>query len=62
MKTRKALVKRFKITKSGKVLRMASGQNHYLAKKTGKRIRQRRSLILVTGALAKKIKKQVGKI
>ena len=60
MKTRKALTKRFKITKNGKVLRVASGQNHYRAKKTSKKIRQRRSLVVVSKALARKIKRQMG--
>ena len=56
MKTRKALVKRFKVTKNGKVLRMATGQNHFRSKKTGKRIRQGRKLIALSKPIAKKIK------
>ena len=61
MKPRKALLKRFKLTKTGKILRRASGQNHYRAKKSGKKIRQRRKMLLVPKFLAKKIKRQVGK-
>lgn len=57
MKTRKALTKRFKITKSGKILRIASGQNHYRAKKTGKQIRQRRKWVELPKSLAKKVRK-----
>lgn len=34
MKTRKALLKRFKITKRGKFIRRASGQNHFNAKES----------------------------
>ena len=34
-KTKKALVKRFRVTKNGKILRRATGQNHYRSKKTG---------------------------
>jgi len=34
MKTRKSIKKRFKITKTGKVLRRAIGQDHFRAKKS----------------------------
>ncbi len=57
MKTRKSLAKRFKITKTGKVLRRATGQNHYRAKKTGKKIRKKRKKIEMPKAQAKQIKK-----
>lgn len=59
MKTRKALKKRFKITKTGKVLRRATGQDHYRSKKSGKQIRQRRNWVEVSKPLAKKIKKSL---
>src|SRR3989344_2263049 len=42
MKTRKSFVKRFKITKTGKVLRRATGQNHFRAKQTGKERRNKK--------------------
>ncbi len=61
MKTRKSLKKRFKITKTGKVLRLATGQDHYRAKKTGKQKRQKRGWVHVSAPLAKKIKRLVGK-
>jgi large subunit ribosomal protein L35 len=35
IKTKKALSKKVKITKSGKVLRRKTGQNHYNSKDTG---------------------------
>ncbi len=57
MKTRKSIAKRFKITRTGKVLRRAVGLCHYRAKKTGKQIRQRRKLVPLAKAEAKKIKK-----
>ena len=59
MKTRKSLTKRFRITKTGKVLRMASGQDHYRAKKTGKQKRQLRGWVHVSAPLAKKVKRLV---
>lgn len=54
---RKSITKRFKITKSGKVLRRATGLDHYRAKKTGEKIRKSRKWIKVTKADSKKIKK-----
>ena len=45
MKTRKSLTKRFKITKTGKILRRATGQNHFRAKKTRKKIRESRKWV-----------------
>ena len=42
MKTRKALVKKVKITKGRKVIRRTTGQNHFNAKCTGKETRNKR--------------------
>ena len=57
MKTRKSLKKRFRITRTGKVLRRSTGQDHLRAKKSGKKIRQTRRWVPVSEPLAKKIKK-----
>ncbi|PIV45458.1 MAG: 50S ribosomal protein L35 [Candidatus Nealsonbacteria bacterium CG_4_10_14_0_2_um_filter_35_20] len=59
MKTRKSLSKRFKITKTGKVLRRATGQDHYLAKKSSKKKRRFRKWIEASKPEAKKIKKLI---
>jgi len=56
-KFRKAILKRFKITKTGKVLRRAIGQDHFRAKKSGKQKRKGRKWVLVPKHDAKKIKK-----
>lgn len=56
-KTRKSITKRFKITKTGKILRRPSGQDHALAKKSGKRKRAGRKWVLVLKSEAKKIRK-----
>jgi len=32
VKTRKSIIKRFKITKTGKIFRRATGLDHYIAK------------------------------
>lgn len=60
MKTRKSITKRFKITRTGKVLRRTTGLNHYRAKKSGEKIRQSRKWVEVYKGEAKKIKKIYG--
>ncbi len=55
-KTKKALVKRFKVTKNGKILRRLSGQNHFQAKKSGARKRKGRKWVQVSKSETKKIK------
>ena len=57
MKTRKSIKKRFKITKTGKVLRRIIGQDHNLAKKSGKKRRKIKKWFLVSKTDSKKIKK-----
>jgi len=56
-KTRKSIAKRFKFTKTGKILRRAVGLNHNLAKKSGNQRRKSRKWVLVSKPEAKKIKK-----
>ena len=58
-KTRKSITKRFKFTKSGKVLRRDVGQDHYRAKRTGKQRRQMRKITKLSKPDAKKIKRLV---
>ncbi len=57
MGIRKSIQKRFKITRTGKVLRRQAGINHYLAKKSGKTKRKKRKLVELSKPEAKKIKK-----
>jgi large subunit ribosomal protein L35 len=57
MKTRKSILKRFKITKTGKILRRATGLDHYRAKKPGKKIRKSRKWVKLSKEESKKIKK-----
>jgi len=56
-KTRKSILKRFKITKTGKILRRATGLDHYRAKKSGKKIRQKRKWVKLSKSEAKNIKR-----
>lgn len=57
MKTKKALVKRLKVTKNGKVLRRVSGQNHYRSKKTGEQRRKGRKWVPLAKSEFKRLKK-----
>jgi len=58
-KTRKSITKRFKITKSGKILRRATGQNHLRSKKTGQQKRNKRKMVPVHKTEIKKIKRLI---
>jgi len=57
LKTRKAVLKRFKLTKTGKVLRRGVGQDHYRMKKSGKKKRKMRKWIKLSKPDAKKMRK-----
>jgi len=61
MKTRKSITKRFKFTKTGKVLRRPTGLDHYRAKKSGKKVREGRKWVELSKPEAKKIKKLLKK-
>jgi large subunit ribosomal protein L35 len=55
--TRKSVSKRFKITKTGKVTRRKMGLSHFRAKKSGKEIKNKKSLVKVDKATIKILKK-----
>ena len=57
MKTRKSIKKRFKITKTGKVLKRHANQNHLRAKKSGEKRREGKKWVKMSKVDAKKIKK-----
>lgn len=59
-KTRKTVVKRFKITSTGKVLRRTQGMRHLRRKKSKKAIRRFAVPVQVKGKWAKKIKQMLG--
>jgi large subunit ribosomal protein L35 len=60
-KTKKALIKRFKITKNGKIMRRMSGQNHYRSKKTGEAKRKGRKWVMLSRTEAHHLKKYLTK-
>lgn len=59
-KTKKSVLKRFKITKSGKVLRGHIGGRHRKAHKTKKRIRHFAEPIVLSTKKARGIKRLLG--
>lgn len=55
-KTRKSISKRFKITRTGKVLRRLSGMDHLRKNKAKRTKANQKKWVQVAGPLAKKIK------
>ncbi len=60
MKTKKALTKRFRVTKSGKVMRLRNFAGHLNAKKSSKRLRRLKKPIATKKVYADKVKKALG--
>jgi len=60
-KTHKATAKRFKVKKSGKIIKRASGQNHYNSRESGKVGRNKKSDRTVSSSLNKVIKRALNK-
>ncbi len=56
-KTKKAILKRFRITKTGKVLHQPSFGRHLKRRKNRKRLRRLKKVKPIGGKIAKKIKK-----
>ncbi|MCX7832142.1 MAG: 50S ribosomal protein L35 [Actinobacteria bacterium] len=60
MKTKRAAAKRFKITKSGKILRAKTGHSHLLSKKEMKRKRRLRKVDEVHESKIRSVKRLLG--
>jgi len=60
-KTRKSVSKRFKLTKTGKLLFRGSHSRHLRRKKSKNQIRRQKKTKIMTGRRAKKFKKVIGK-
>lgn len=60
-KTRKSLIRRFRITKNGKIMRAGSFARHLASKKTSKRLRRLKKAKEIKGFYAKKLKKAMGR-
>ncbi|MBD62025.1 50S ribosomal protein L35 [bacterium] len=61
VKTNKAIAKRFRVTKTGKVISKSPGLNHKTGKKSSKRKRSLSQGTRVEGAMKKKILRNLGK-
>jgi len=61
LKTRKSVSKRFKITKTGKVIRRGAQNRHLKANRSKRNARRGKVPKVITTRMAKKIKKMMGK-
>lgn len=60
-RTRKAVAKRFKVTKTGKVLFRQQGFRHLLSKKNKRWLRRKKKLKELVGEYKNKVLKMLGK-
>ena len=60
MKTKKAAAKRFKVTKTGKLLRAKTGHAHLLSKKDARRKRRLKRPDKVHDSFVKRMKRVLG--
>ena len=59
LKTHRGAAKRFKVTATGKILRMHSGKRHLLGTKAAKRMRRLKKLTLVHAADAANVRQML---
>lgn len=59
-KIKKSISKRFKITKTGKVMFGHQLQGHLMRKKSKRRQRRQKEMGVLVGAFAKKVKQSLG--
>lgn len=59
-KTRKSVIKRFKISKTGKITRGRNFTSHLNTKKSSKRLRRLGKMVKVQGQYEKRLKKALG--
>lgn len=60
MKTHKGTAKRIKLTSTGKLTRKRAFSNHMLSKKSKSRKRNINSTAVITGGMAKNVKRALG--
>ena len=58
-KTKKAITKRFKVTKNKHLMRRPQHQDHFNAKESGKQKRKKKGMKRLEGTIAKKIIKSI---
>ena len=59
LKTKKSIAKRFKITKTGKILHRKSGQDHFNARESGKVTRGKRPSQEISQVNKKRVKRAI---
>ena len=62
LKTRKSLIKRFRITKNGKIMRRQSFRRHLKSHKSKKQLKNLKKSVQLKGFYAKKIHKATGTV
>ena len=61
IKTKKAISKRFKITKKGKIVARTANQDHFNSRESGNKTRQKRADKQITTGIKRTIKRQLVK-
>lgn len=61
LKTVKAIAKRFKVTKNGKVIKRVAGQGHFNARETGKENRNKKRDLVMSDSYTKHISASIVK-
>ena len=61
IKTKKAISKRFKITKKGKIVARTANQDHFNSRESGNKTRQKRADKQITTGIKKAIRRQLVK-
>ncbi|MDD3190850.1 MAG: 50S ribosomal protein L35 [Candidatus Pacebacteria bacterium] len=61
IKTKKAVAKRFKISKTGKIIARTTGQDHFNSTDTGNQTRAKRNDKEITSGIKKAIRRQLCK-
>lgn len=59
-KTRKSALKRFKVSKTGKVLHRSCGARHLRSQKSKKQLRHLKQIKQIKGVFATKVKRMLG--
>jgi len=61
IKTKRAVAKRFKLSKTGKIIARTAGQSHFNSTDTGNETRAKRSDKKITSGIKKAIRRQLCK-
>ncbi len=59
VKPNKSILKRIRVTKSGKLMRRKSGQNHFNAKESRRSQRRKREVLHLSKAVARAVRRRL---